>query len=344
MDRSVLKSLAAFSAAMFIISLAAGSPTVAADGDLIAVFDTDKGEIRVKLFPEEAPVTVAAFANLCSRKYYDGLTFHRVIKDFMIQGGDPEGTGRGGPGYQFEDETTPKRKHKGPGVLSMANAGPGTNGSQFFITHKATPHLDGKHTVFGQVLKGQDVVDAIAKGDKMKTVRVEGDTASLMSAQADRIKLFNMAMDDPEAYRAELNKEAADDDKRQFEEALAFAKSKGYDVSKGVKSKTGVWSLVLEEGDGATPSMSSTVKAHCTGYLANGTKFWSSYDGQGNAMNMRASGFVKGFSEGLTTMKAGGKSLLIFPGSLGYGPRGNPRAKIPGNATLVFEVDLLGVN
>ena len=137
-----------------------------------AVIRTEKGDIRLELYPEEAPITVANFVNLAERGYYDGVTFHRVISNFMIQGGDPTGTGRGGPGYRFEDEFHPSRRHDGPGVLSMANAGPGTNGSQFFITHRATPWLDGKHSVFGQVVQGQEVVDRIRQGDALKSVEI----------------------------------------------------------------------------------------------------------------------------------------------------------------------------
>lgn len=138
----------------------------------VATFETNKGTIRIELFADKTPKTVDNFEKLCAKEYYDGLTFHRVIPDFMVQGGCPEGTGTGGPGYQFEDEFHNDLKHDGPGVLSMANAGPNTNGSQFFITHLATPHLDGKHSVFGKVIEGQDVVDKIEKGDKMETVRV----------------------------------------------------------------------------------------------------------------------------------------------------------------------------
>ena len=138
----------------------------------VATFDTDKGTIRVQLFPDEAPKTVENFEQLCDKQFYDGLTFHRVIEDFMVQGGCPLGTGTGGPGYKFEDEFHPDLIHDSPGTLSMANAGPNTNGSQFFITHGATPWLDGKHSVFGKVIEGQDVVDSIAQGDKMQTVRV----------------------------------------------------------------------------------------------------------------------------------------------------------------------------
>ena len=138
----------------------------------VATFETNKGTIRIELFDDKTPKTVGNFEKLCEKNYYDGLTFHRVIDNFMIQGGCPEGTGSGGPGYQFEDEFVDDLRHDGPGVLSMANAGPNTNGSQFFITHVATPHLDGRHSVFGKVIEGQDIVDSIVQGDTMETVRV----------------------------------------------------------------------------------------------------------------------------------------------------------------------------
>lgn len=160
-----------------------------------AVIKTNKGDIRLDLYPQEAPMTVANFVNLAERGYYDGVVFHRVVPNFVIQGGDPTGTGRGGPGYRFGDECHPSRRHDGAGVLSMANAGPGTNGSQFFITHNATPHLDGRHTVFGRVTEGQDVVDAIAQGDTMQSVAIEGDTAGLKSQMADKLADWNATLD-----------------------------------------------------------------------------------------------------------------------------------------------------
>lgn len=157
---------------------------------LIATFDTARGPIKVELYPEKAPLTVANFVNLAQRGFYDGLNFHRVIPDFMIQGGCPEGSGRGGPGYRFEDETNNGVPHE-RGVLSMANAGPNTNGSQFFITHVATPWLDGKHTVFGKVVEGLDVVDSVAGGDALVSVKIEGDTAAVLAAKADRVAEWN---------------------------------------------------------------------------------------------------------------------------------------------------------
>ena len=157
---------------------------------LIANFDTSRGLIKVELFADKAPLTVANFVNLAQRGFYDGLNFHRVIADFMIQGGCPEGTGRGGPGYRFEDETRNGVPHE-RGSLSMANAGPNTNGSQFFITHIKTDWLDGKHTVFGKVVDGLEVVDAVKQGDVIKSVKIEGDADAARAARADRVAEWN---------------------------------------------------------------------------------------------------------------------------------------------------------
>ena len=157
-----------------------------------AVMRTSKGDIKLRLFGDKAPITVANFVNLAKRGYYDGLTFHRVIPDFMIQGGCPHGTGTGGPGYRFEDECMTGLSHDAPGKLSMANAGPGTNGSQFFITHGKTPWLDGKHTVFGEVLDADDqaVVDAIAMGDILESIELEGEEA-ILASQVERVSAWN---------------------------------------------------------------------------------------------------------------------------------------------------------
>jgi peptidyl-prolyl cis-trans isomerase B (cyclophilin B) len=163
--------------------------------DIRIIVKTDKGDIEGVLYPSKAPVTVANFLNLAKRGYYDGLKFHRVIPDFMVQGGDPTGTGSGGPGYRFEDECTPELKHDKPGIFSMANAGPGTNGSQFFITHVPTPWLDGKHTVFGSVTKGQDIVNAVAQGDKIKSIEILDPTDDLFKAQSKRLEEWNAILD-----------------------------------------------------------------------------------------------------------------------------------------------------
>lgn len=163
---------------------------------LVAVFDTGKGKIRVRLFPDKVPYTVANFVNLAQRGFYNGLNFHRVIKDFMIQGGCPRGNGMGGPGYKFADEFAPELKHDRPGILSMANAGPNTNGSQFFITHLPTPWLDGKHAVFGVVESESDmaVVNAIAQGDALNGVTIEGDASALLANCAAKINAWNKAL------------------------------------------------------------------------------------------------------------------------------------------------------
>jgi len=160
---------------------------------LFANFDTDRGPIRIELFADKAPLTVANFVNLAQRGFYNGLVFHRVIADFMIQGGCPQGRGTGNPGYKFEDETNNGVRHD-RGVLSMANAGPNTNGSQFFITHVATPWLDGKHTVFGKVVEGMEVVDAIRQGDVIKSLKIEGDAQAALDAKADRVAEWNRIM------------------------------------------------------------------------------------------------------------------------------------------------------
>jgi peptidyl-prolyl cis-trans isomerase B (cyclophilin B) len=161
-----------------------------------AAIETSKGTINISLYPDEAPVTVANFVNLAKRNYYDGLNFHRVISQFMIQGGCPSGTGTGGPGYRFEDEFTPSLRHDKPGKLSMANAGPGTNGSQFFITHVPTPHLDDAHTIFGAVVaqSDQDVVDSVAQGDTIVSITFDGDTDALLESQAERIAEWNATL------------------------------------------------------------------------------------------------------------------------------------------------------
>jgi peptidyl-prolyl cis-trans isomerase B (cyclophilin B) len=159
--------------------------------DIRIQMKTSRGEIAATLFASKVPMTVANFLNLCSSGYYNGVTFHRVIKDFMIQGGDPTGTGRGGPGYRFADEFDRSLRHSKPGIFSMANAGPGTNGSQFFITHVPCPHLDGRHSVFGEVTSGQDVVNAVRQGDKIEGVEILDSTAELFEAQKENIASWN---------------------------------------------------------------------------------------------------------------------------------------------------------
>lgn len=197
-----LVALAVFAApfGLFAEEVAAPSAAPAAESapaeitDIRIVLKTNKGDIEGTLFASKTPVTVANFLNLAKTGYYDGLTFHRVIPDFMIQGGDPRGTGSGGPGYEFADEFHRALRHSKPGIFSMANAGPGTNGSQFFITHVATPHLDRKHSVFGEVTKGQGVVNRIARGDKIVTIEVLDSTEALFAAQTENLAKWNAVL------------------------------------------------------------------------------------------------------------------------------------------------------
>jgi peptidyl-prolyl cis-trans isomerase B (cyclophilin B) len=183
--------------ALAILGMAGTSPAQETKpvSDINITIKTNKGDIDLVIFASRVPLTAANFLNLAKHGYYNGVSFHRVIPDFMIQGGDPTGTGRGGPGYKFEDEFDPSLKHSKPGILSMANAGPGTNGSQFFITHVPTPHLDGKHAIFGEVTKGQDVVNAIKQGDKIESITIKDSTDALFEKMKDRIADWNKALD-----------------------------------------------------------------------------------------------------------------------------------------------------
>ncbi len=313
-----------------------------ADG-LYAQMDTSKGKITIRLEYEKTPLTVANFVGLAEgtkkfsaqgrkegKPYYDGLNFHRVIADFMVQGGCPLGTGTGGPGYRFNDEIDSTLKHSGPGILSMANAGPGTNGSQFFITHKATPWLDGKHTVFGKVLgkEDQDVVNKIQKGDKLKSMKIirvgkkaeafKGDEEHFNKLQG---KSINSATVKLESLIAELE-----------------AKHK----TKVVTTQTGLRYLVLKEGKGKLPVAGTRISAHYTGTLASGKKFDSSRDRKEPIKFPVGKGFViPGWDEALSKMRKGERRILIIPHELAYGERGAGGGLIPPFSTLVFDVELL---
>ena len=302
---------------------------------MYAKIKTNKGDIMLELEFEKTPLTVANFVGLAEGKiknnkkkvgepYYDGLKFHRVIADFMIQGGCPDGNGMGGPGYQFPDEIHPDLKHSGPGILSMANAGPGTNGSQFFITHKETPWLDGKHTVFGKVTEGQDVVDAIAQDDKIIEIDIirKGENAKKFDSKA----IFDKELEKLEKQAAEKAKEAID------------ALKKGAKVT-----SSGLAYKIIKKGTGAKAEAGKTVSVHYTGKLSNGTKFDSSYDrNQPIEFELGRGRVIKGWDEGISLLNVGSKATFIIPPDLAYGARG-AGGVIPPNATLIFDVELVEI-
>jgi peptidyl-prolyl cis-trans isomerase A (cyclophilin A) len=303
---------------------------------LYANVHTSKGLIVGKLEYEKTPLTVANFVGLAEgtkkhnragvKRYFDGLKFHRVIPGFMIQGGDPAGNGTGGPGYQFEDEFHPSLIHNKPGIFSMANAGPGTNGSQFFITHVPTPHLDNRHSVFGHVVTGQNVVDAIAVGDKIDSIRIVRVGAAARAFKSDEA-----------AFQA-IIKAKADRAANKQKEAAARLK----ELELGAKETiSGLKYTVLTEGSGPKPKKGATVKAHYIGTLTDGTKFDSSRDRGGPLEFAVGVGqVIAGWDEALMDMKKGERRMLIIPPHLGYGERG-AGGVIPPNATLIFDVELV---
>ena len=321
---------------------------------LYAQLDTSRGKITIRLEYEKTPLTIANFVGLAEgtkkftaqgrkegKPYYDGLNFHRVIADFMIQGGCPSGTGSGGPGYRFNDEIDPTLKHSGPGILSMANSGPGTNGSQFFITHKATPWLDGKHTVFGKVMgkKDQDVVNAIQKGDKLKSVKIirVGKKAEAFKGGEEHFSKIKEEKETAKkvAFEVRMKKE----EEKVLEIIAKYKKENDTDL---VTTKSGLRYLVLKEGKGKPPVAGARISAHYTGTLASGKKFDSSRDRNEPIKFPVGKGHViPGWDEALSEMKRGERRILIVPHKLGYGERGAGGGLIPPFATLVFDVELV---
>ncbi len=305
---------------------------------IYARFTTSKGQIIVQLTHDKTPGTVGNFVALAEGNlensakpqgtpYYDGLKFHRVIADFMIQGGCPLGTGTGDPGYKFDDEFVSELKHDVPGVLSMANAGPGTNGSQFFITHTATPWLDGKHTVFGKVVEGQEVVDAIAQGDVIETLGIErvGDAAQNWNA-VEAFRVFENA-------RAKREEEA----KKAAQEALDKLAA-GFD-----QTDSGLRYKIIQKGSGAQAEKGKSVSVHYEGSLDNGQVFDSSYRRKDPiTFTLGIGQVIQGWDEGIALLKEGDKARFVIPSYLGYGERG-AGGVIPPNATLVFDVELVKV-
>ncbi|WP_396189050.1 peptidylprolyl isomerase [Flavobacterium sp.] len=305
---------------------------------IYAKFNTPKGSILVKLTHDKTPGTVGNFVGLAEgqldnearamgKPYYDGLKFHRVIPDFMIQGGCPQGTGVGGPGYQFDDEFHPELKHDKSGVLSMANAGPGTNGSQFFITHVETPWLDGKHTVFGHVVEGQDVVDVVAQDDAIESIEI-----IRVGAEAEKwnaIEAFRTFEGSREQRLAE--------EKRLAEEALEKLAA-GFQ-----KTESGLRYQIIQKGSGKQAEKGKKVSVHYQGALDNGMVFDSSYKRkQPIEFTLGVGQVIEGWDEGIALLQVGDKARFVIPAYLGYGSRG-AGGVIPPNATLVFDVELMDV-
>ncbi len=305
---------------------------------LYAKFNTSKGEILVALEYKKTPGTVGNFVALAEGNlensakpqgtpYYNGLKFHRVIPDFMIQGGCPQGTGSGNPGYQFDDEFHADLKHDAPGVLSMANAGPGTNGSQFFITHIETPWLDNKHTVFGKVVEGQDVVNAVAQGDEIEGIEIvrEGEEA----------KGYNAV----EAFRTfEGSREKRVAEEKAKIEAELDKIATGFE-----KTDSGLRYQILQEGNGVKAEKGQTVSVHYKGQLIDGTVFDSSYKrNEPIDFPLGVGQVIPGWDEGISLLKVGDKARLVIPSDLAYGSRG-AGGVIPPNANLIFDVELMAV-
>ena len=303
---------------------------------LFATLSTSKGEIKIELEFEKTPGTVGNFVGLSlglisnsikplGEAYYNGLKFHRVINDFMIQAGCPLGTGTGDPGYKFDDEFHNELKHDRPGVISMANAGPSTNGSQFFITHLETPWLDNKHTVFGNVIDGMDVVNSISQNDEIISIKI--------NAVGDKAKAFDAA----KAFE-DFNKSKADRIKKEKENELKMLK----DLSKGFsKTSSGLLYKFEKENNSHKPSNGNKVKVHYKGMLLDGTVFDSSFKrNQPIEFTLGIGQVIKGWDEGISLLGIGDKASFIIPSDLAYGASG-AGGVIPPNATLIFEVELI---
>ena len=363
------------------------TPTVKTPATIEGIFATiatNKGDIVLELEYKKAPVTVANFIalaegkntfvteeNLKEKPFFDGLKFHRVIKDFMIQGGDPSGNGSGGPGYAFKDEFT-DLKHDKPGILSMANSGPTTNGSQFFITHKATPWLDGKHTVFGHVTEGMSIVNAIAQNDVVTKITIvrKGALAQKFDAPKVFADYFNNKSEDQKkqdlvnaenkAKQAAIEAEAKKAYTEKYGPVIA-AKKAYFTATKATATTTpsGLTYKITEKGTGVKPTNGTQFYFHYAGYFEDGTLFDSSYEtvsksyGKFDANRAAQNGYqafpfeagkkdgmIPGFIEGLENMAFGDKAVVFIPSNLAYGERG-AGGVIPPNTTLVFELEML---
>ena len=303
---------------------------------IYAKIETSKGAITLQLTYKETPGTVGNFVSLAEgnqknehknegEPYYDGLIFHRVIPDFMIQGGCPKGNGVGGPGYQFDDEFHPDLKHNKAGTLSMANAGPASNGSQFFITHGPTDWLDGKHTVFGYVVEGQEVVNQVAQGDIIESLTIEryGKEAEQWDANA-AFNTFNSSGEERKKVAAEATKKALSR------------------LTEGMKeTPSGLYYKITKEGTGATPEKGAQVAVHYKGTLVDGTVFDSSYQrDEPIQFTVGIGQVIPGWDEGILLLTKGAGARLVIPSHLAYGTQG-AGGVIPPDATLIFDIELV---
>ncbi|SDL26987.1 peptidylprolyl isomerase [Salinimicrobium catena] len=342
---------------------------------MYAEFKTNKGIFVAELFYEATPMTVASFVSLAEgestmvqddykeKKFYNGLTFHRVIEDFMIQGGDPQGTGSGGPGYKFPNEIVDTLKHDSKGILSMANSGPNTNGSQFFVTLKDTPWLNGMHTVFGEVVQGQEVVDQIGSvetgpNDKpVEPVVMEEVNIIRKGSDAKNFQASKVLSKELQDFKAEAEA------KEQKMTELRNAKKTRYEELKteAKELESGLQITFLEEGEGPQPKLGDTVMVNYEGYLPDGHLFDSNIEqvaeeaGMLNQRRKEMGGYapmavlyspdapmIPGFKEGVQQMKVGDKAVLFIPAHLGYGERGAPPV-IPPSSDLIFEIELVKI-
>ena len=308
---------------------------------LYAEMTTSKGAILIELEYEKAPMTVANFVGLAEGKikndafdlgkpFYDGLKFHRVVEDFVIQGGDPAGDGSGGPGYNFPDEFHSELKHSHPGILSMANSGPNTNGSQFFVTHKETPWLDNRHSVFGKVIKGQEIVNSIVQGDDILSVKIIRKGKAAKNFEAPEV--FTNLKDNWESNKLIREEEAKESFASKVKEKFPDAET----------DPNGIMYKILEQGTGRIAQNGKTVKVHYTGTFESGEVFDSSVKrGEPIEFVLGAGKVIKGWDEGLKLFKEGGKGKLFIPYHLAYGERGI--GPIPPKSNLIFEIELVQV-
>jgi len=343
---------------------------------LYAEFNTNKGSFVAELYFQETPITVANFVSLAEgkthkmldsafqkKKYYDGLIFHRVIKDFMIQGGDPSGTGTGNPGYVFPDEIVDSLSHDSKGKLSMANAGPGTNGSQFFITLNETPWLDGKHTIFGNVVQGLEVIDSIGQ---VPTAGADKPVKDVVIKTLNIIRKGKAAkdFDAPKVFEAKLAEaKAKQEESTKIQDAAKKGNAEKFEAFKAdvVELESGLKIHFLNKADGTKPKAGDMVQVHYAGYFSDGTLFDTSIEevavnaGIFNQQRKDQVGYkpmlvpygpeaqmIPGFKEGMQQMNVGDKAILYIPAHLAYGERGAGNV-IPPNTDLIFELEMMGI-